>query len=113
VLSGVLLHVIQSAQPVDSAFDKSTYVRRPSLDYVQHAFFLIVDTLHHPQSIKGAGVAGLASTSWVESRTVQSDRRPSTHAFGPIDNARVEFDQMGILIVETFGWGHDELIMQQ
>ena len=49
----------------------------------------------------------------IKRRAIEGNGGPSAHALAVGDDARFKLDQMRVLIVETFGWGHDELIIQR
>ena len=82
MLAGVLLHMIQTARPIDSSFYSRANFGRPSLNHMQHAVLFIVDTFDHAQTVERAGVAGLTAAGGIKSRAIERDGSPAADALG-------------------------------
>src|SRR6185369_4049198 len=104
VLARVLLHVVQPSRPVDAPSYHITARRRRTLDHVQHAVITVVDTLDNTHTIERARVARLTTASRIKRSAIENERGPAANAIGDVDDACLKLDQMGIGIIETFGY---------
>ncbi len=94
MLSGVLLHVIQTTRPVNPSLHFTTELRFSSLNQMYYSVLTIVYTFDHSCAVERTRVAGLSSAGWVKGCAIQYDAGPTADAFRYIDNACVEFDEM-------------------
>ena len=73
---------------------------------MQYAVFLVVDAFENLNTGERARVARLAAAGWIKRGAIECHGRPATDAIGLGGHARCKFDQMRIVVVETFGCGH-------
>src|SRR6185503_3332842 len=106
VLSRVLLHVIETAGPINSSFNCSPDFWGTSLNHVQYAVVFIVNALDDPRCADCAGVARLAAPSGIESSAVERDGCPTANALTLIHDASFKLDQMRVFVIKAFGYGH-------
>ena len=104
MLARVLLDMVQPARPVNSPAHGLTASWRRTLDHVQHALIPIIDTLNNAYAVERAGITRLAAPSRVKRCAIEDYCGPTTHAIAKIDDASFKLDQMGIGIIETFGY---------
>ena len=76
------------------------------MNYVQDAVRFVVDTLDNADTGDCAGIAGLAAAGGIKRGAIKRDRCPAAHTLGLIDDSCFEFDQVGVVIVETLSCGH-------
>ena len=96
VFAGVLLHVVETALPVDSAGDRA--LAGIASDGVDDIAVASLDT-EHRSFIERAGVAGLAAAFRIERGAVQNDRELSVGQCRFFQNGCRELPQMGILVI--------------
>ena len=109
VLPRVLLHVVEPARPVNHAAHARPRLRHTALDDVQHLSALSLDAVNDARAAEQACVCGLAAARRVEGRSVEHHRRASFSVRRDGDNARVELDEVRVVVVETFGRVHRDL----
>ena len=97
MLSGVLLHVIESARPIDATRDRTLAHGR--VEQVGNAL-AFVDHVADRGVAECAGVVRLAAGCRVESRMVEVH---AASVVGAIHHARVEFGAVGVGVVEACG----------
>jgi hypothetical protein len=97
VLSGVLLHVVEPAAPVDPAAEPFADHRRGH--HVRDALAFV----HHVHDIhfaEPAGIEGLPAGGGIECGALEVDPPAVVRA---IHHGRVEVDQISIAVVEALG----------
>src|SRR5512147_2104692 len=99
MLSAMLLHVVETALPVDLGADFAGRNRR--VQDVGHALFLI-DYLDDVRSAERTHIEGLAAGRGIERRSVQIYAPAVVAGF---DHARAEFLEVAVPVVKTFGHG--------
>src|SRR5579864_1075533 len=100
VLAGVLLHVVETASPIDAAVNRAGL--KLAVDYMDD-FVLFVANVEHVGVAEFAEVMGLAAGSRIEPGGVEHDgprgRAVVTFRLAG-EYARVEFAEKGIVVVE-------------
>ena len=106
VLPGVLLHVIEAAEPVDGALA----LHRPGIErpgeVVRDAVLFIGD-IQHGHTGDGPGIEGLPPGGGIEGGAVEVDGAPVGGAF---HDARGELAQVGIGVIEAVGHGDTAIV---
>ena len=100
MLPAVLLHVIETALPVDHTLD--LFVLREPLHQVPHLGTLAFPHVEDGNAVEGTRVVRLAPGRRVERGAVQPYRRP-TFAFPPVGDSRRELPRGRIRVVESLG----------
>jgi len=93
MLAGVLLQVIEPAQPIDFAVNYVVNVGHKPLDHMQHAFVFSVDAINDARLAQGSPVAWLAAARGIKRRAIERDRYGSVVALVYADDACIEFEQ--------------------
>jgi hypothetical protein len=93
MLTGVLLHVIVTAVPVDLTFDKIRLKRR--CDQMSNAF-VFIDDAENAFPTQQAEVVGLAARGWIESGSIQVD---SASVLASVYNLRIKARQIRISVI--------------
>jgi hypothetical protein len=101
VLPGVLLHVIETARPVDTPHDARTGCQRATLDDVQHVAPLVVDDVHDARGVQRAGIERLPSGGRVEGGAVQPDDLPAVGR-PDVEHGRLELRRVAVSVVDAF-----------
>src|SRR5205814_3453821 len=102
MLAGVLLHVIESARPVDCSVYGIADLERAVLHYVGDRPAVIVDNIDHAQPPQGPGVERLAARRGIEGRAIERDAKSIAGALDAGDG-RFELAQGRIVVVEAVG----------
>ena len=92
MLAGVLLNMIEAAGPIYSSSNRGSNLRRTTLDDVQYAVLLVVDTLEDSFAVERSGVARLAATGWIKRGAIECHSGPATDAIGLISDERFKLD---------------------
>src|SRR6266511_5686664 len=103
MLAGVLLHMIKPPQPIDTSFYNSTHFRCTSLYDMQDPVCFVIDAFNYTHPIQHSGIAWLTAAGRIEGRSVKGNRGPAADPFGLIDDTRFELNEMGIVVIESFG----------
>ena len=106
MLSGVLLRVIEPAQPIDFAVNCVVNVGHGPLDHMQHAFSFSVEAVNHARLSQDSRVAWLAAARGIKRRAIERDRYGSVVALADADDASIEFEQPRIVVIESFSNTH-------
>ena len=93
MLSRVLLHVIEPAQPIDLAMNCVVNVRHKALDYMQHAFVFSVDAVVYARLAQSSRVAWLAAARWIKRCAIERDCYRTVVALVYAGDASIEFEQ--------------------
>jgi hypothetical protein len=88
----VLLHVIETAWPIDSSSHDRIASRRNTLDHVKHALLAVVDAFHYTRAVERSGITRLSAARGIERSAIENDRSPSTHAIGHVNHASFKLD---------------------
>src|ERR1044072_6983840 len=106
VLSRVLLDVVPPAGPVHTPVHSFITQRRLTFNQVQQTIVSVVDALDHSHVIERSGVAWLTAAGGIKRSAIEHDRGPTADAITLVHNTSVKLQQMGIGIVESFGYRH-------
>jgi hypothetical protein len=106
VLAGMLLHVVQTAVPVDGA--RHFALRHRFGQAMRDARFLI-HHVEHGNARDGAGVERLSAGGWVKGRAVEVD---AAAVLGNARNAGPEIVQVGVGVVEAFSHGDTAIVAE-
>jgi hypothetical protein len=104
VLTGVLLHVIEAARPIDEGID--LYDWRGGRGEAVSDAVVLIDDVDHGDAGERAGIEGLAAGGGIEGGAVEVDGEAVGRA---VYDAGAEVVDVGIGVVETFG--HDACIV--
>src|SRR5712671_4253050 len=107
----MLLQMIQPSQPVDFSMNAVAHLRRRSLNYMQHTFVFSVDAIDYSSIAKHARVTRLSTAGWIERGPIQGDGDLTVIELAQTDDARVEFQQTGILVIQPFSGTHDSILV--
>ena len=107
MLSRVLLHVIEPAQPIDLAMNGVIDIRHRTLDHMQNAFVFNVDAIDHARLAQRSRVAWLAAASGIKRCAIERDRYGSVVALAYADDASIEFEEPRIVVIESLRCAHN------
>lgn len=93
MLAGVLLQVIEPAQPIDFAVNCVVNVGHKPLDDMQHAFIFSVDAINDARLAQRSRVAWLAAAGGIKGRAIERDRNRSVITLVHADDSSIEFEQ--------------------
>ena len=99
VLAGVLLHVLESALPVDCAVDRSD--SGLAIEHV-HDVVVSIDDVDDARVAKRPGVERLPAGGRIERGAIEDDGRLAVELLG-MDDGGVELDGVGVGVVEALG----------
>src|SRR5712691_11382019 len=102
--------MVESARPINSSLHHRAHFWSPSLNDMQYAIILIVDAFNYSCAIECARIARLTASRGIESRAMERHGGPAANVLSFICYARFKFDQMRIVVIETFGCRHVPLI---
>jgi len=85
VLSGVLLHVIEAAGPIDLAVDVLAWCQTRLLDDVSDPAVFLIEHIDDPQAAQCPGVERLTAGGGIEGRPVERDRPAVAARFDLLD----------------------------
>ena len=106
MLAGVLLHVIESPQPVNLAVDRIAHLWCRSLDDMQHAVIFGIDTINYACFAERPGVIRLAATGGIKRGPIENDRDRTVIALAQIYDPSIELKQARIVVIESFSCAH-------
>jgi hypothetical protein len=76
------------------------------LNDVQNSVVAIIDALYDARTIQNASIAGLAAAGWIEGSAIKNDSRPTTDTLSHVNHASFKLNEMGVVVVKTFGGLH-------
>ena len=94
MLAGVLLYVIESTWPIDTAIYFGANFWRRSLKHMKDAVVAIINAFHDSGTVKGSRITRLSATSGIKRRPIQNNLCPATDLFTHVKDTSVEFDEM-------------------
>ena|SRR5687767_10458653 len=96
MLTGMLLHVIEAADPIDRALDvaDAERIREPVRDAI-----VLVDDIHDACSADRPGIEWLPSRGRIEGSAIEIN---GTAIRGTFHDPRRKFTKVGIGVIETF-----------
>ena len=100
MLPRVLLHVIEPAIPVDVAAHAAVLLQL-AIDHMRDVAVLVIEHVEHSGLVDGAGIERLAAGRGVERRAIEDELPPVVLA-RDLAHDGVEFDQIGVRVIETF-----------
>ena len=113
MLTGVLLQVIEPAQPINLPVDPIAYLGHGSLDQVQHAFAFGVDAIDYSSVAKRPGISWLPAAGGIKGSAIKFDRDLAVIALADADDDGVELKQTRIVVVESFSRTHDVILVSR
>ena len=93
MLAGVLLHVIEPAQPIDLAVNGVVNIRHRPLDHMQHAFIFNFNAINHARLPERSRVAWLAAAGGIKGRAIKRNRYRAVVPLVYAGDASIEFEQ--------------------
>ena len=103
MLTRVLLHVVESAHPVNSSMDRSGVDRR--VEHMQNRPVLLVDRLDDSAGSEASGVVGLAAGCWIEGGAIENGGRPAVIRVRHLQDGGVEVGRIRLGVVDALGHG--------
>jgi hypothetical protein len=78
---------------------------------MQDTFVFRVNAINYPSIAKHTSVCRLPAAGRIERGTIQGDADLTVFEFAQADDARIEFEQTGIVVIKPFSCFHDGSIL--
>lgn len=112
VLTSVLLHMVEPSQPINFPVNCLTNLRDRTLDYVQNAGLFRVNAINDTSIAKCSCICRLAAAGGIEGGSIESHCDLTCVGLVQANDARVEFEQPRIVIIETLGRWHGIILVR-